>query len=56
MASRFFCFALLVAYGLRIEIAVQVWNVMHQMPQKTTAPNSSGELFCADQISKDLRL
>lgn len=36
---------LMVAYGLLPEIAVQAWNVMHQMPQKTTALNSSGELF-----------
>ena len=36
---------LMVIYGLLPEIAVQAWNVMHQMPQKTTALNSSGELF-----------
>ena len=36
---------LMVIYGLLPEIAVQAWNVIHQMPQRTTALNSSGELF-----------
>ena len=29
---------LMVAYGLLPEIAVQVWNVMHRMPQKENGP------------------
>ena len=28
----------MVAYGLLIEIKVQAWNVMHQMPQKGSGP------------------
>lgn len=44
----------IIQIGWFSPIAVQAWNMMHQMLQKTTVPNSSGELVCEDRISKDI--
>ena len=44
----------MVVYALLPEIAVQAWNVITKRRRKEAAPNSSGGLFCADRISKDL--